>query len=36
MHKFEASEEENYDSDFENYLKMNIDQKKEFLKEKRL
>ncbi|CAD8111734.1 unnamed protein product [Paramecium sonneborni] len=36
MHKFEESEEENYDSDFENYLKMSKDQKKEFLKEKRL
>ncbi|CAK57266.1 unnamed protein product (macronuclear) [Paramecium tetraurelia] len=36
MHKFEESEEENYDSDFENYLKMNKDQKNEFLKEKRL
>ncbi|CAD8185476.1 unnamed protein product [Paramecium octaurelia] len=36
MHKFEESEDENYDSDFENYLKMNKDQKKEFLKEKRL
>ncbi|CAD8100908.1 unnamed protein product [Paramecium primaurelia] len=36
MHKFEESEEENYDSDFENYLKMSKNQKKEFLKEKKL
>ena len=36
MHKYESSAEENYDSDFENYMKMNKDQKNEFLKEKRL